>query len=828
MDINHSDNIDDKLRLSQRQKRASNSKWYELNADKIASTVGYNTDSVKERFKTNYNIYNGKGKLEDFNDYITLSAFAKEGIDIGLTRHYDILSSIASSMVGDEAKRPFNPLCVDISPTATTQIKQKRLELVQKYIQETIIAPIQQQVQQEIQSQIPLDEDGNPQISEEEQQQIQEQMSQQVESMTLPEIKQYMKKTFRSSGSNAGQKILNWVIRNHNMKFYFNEAFKNLIITGLPVMTAPIYNGKLEVHLVNPLNFDYGGGKGKFAIQDADWWKHEEDITIAELFRRHGKELSKSDISKIDDSLSSYSINDYDDSNLINEYVRTEDGRHIDIMTPEGQSIMANLKSRARSGAGYKAGNQYVRYVHTAWRALAKYKEITRVHPDTGDEMKVIRSEHYKYSPETGDLKETEFWIPQLYETIVIESGGEKIYIRKQPIKNQYNSLNDVYNVSGPYYGFAWGSFYGNSDFVAPLDKAKPTAYDYNVIRSKINKIISKDKGRILTLYINQKPAQYTTDQWMELINEEGFMVMDSTDSRGFDAQGLKTLDLTNMQDLTSKLNYLNYLKEEATNAMSYNSSRLGQISPYMTATNNQQNIIQSMSQTEDIYSTFNLFKEQFLTHLVRQAKIAYLEDPTPLSYVLDDYSIAELSVDSDTLEMAELAVYVSNDTTDVDNLLMSKSLLQSMASSGAITFTELMKSIWSKSGIESLNIAEQAEERRQMEQQQQQQHEKQMVQQQADAAQQQMQNQQQFELTKLELEYEYKLRMAELDSLKFANQYDIDRDNINDTNERQEIELATQVKENQKDRDAELQRLREELKAKKEIAKISTKKINK
>lgn len=114
MDINYSDNIDDKLRLSQRQKRASNSKWYELNADKIASTVGYNTDSVKERFKTNYNIYNGKGKLEDFNDYITLSAFAKEGIDIGLTRHYDILSSIASSMVGDEAKRPFNPLCVDI------------------------------------------------------------------------------------------------------------------------------------------------------------------------------------------------------------------------------------------------------------------------------------------------------------------------------------------------------------------------------------------------------------------------------------------------------------------------------------------------------------------------------------------------------------------------------------------------------------------------------------------------------------------------------------------------------------------------------------------
>ena len=48
MDINHSDNIDDKLRLSQRQKRASNSKWYELNADKIASTVGYNTDSVIE------------------------------------------------------------------------------------------------------------------------------------------------------------------------------------------------------------------------------------------------------------------------------------------------------------------------------------------------------------------------------------------------------------------------------------------------------------------------------------------------------------------------------------------------------------------------------------------------------------------------------------------------------------------------------------------------------------------------------------------------------------------------------------------------------------
>ena len=156
----------DKLRLTHREKRAKSSKWFEESADKIASNVGFNTAQVRNRFKTNLNIYNGKGKLEDFNDYITQSASFKEGSNIGVTRNYDILSSIGSSMVGDEAKRPFNPICVDLSPTGMTEMKRKRLELVQQYIQQTVINPIIQQVQEELMSQIPMDEEGNPQIDE--------------------------------------------------------------------------------------------------------------------------------------------------------------------------------------------------------------------------------------------------------------------------------------------------------------------------------------------------------------------------------------------------------------------------------------------------------------------------------------------------------------------------------------------------------------------------------------------------------------------------------------------------------------------------------------
>ena len=242
-------------------------------------------------------------------------------------------------------------------------------------------------------------------------------------------------------------------------------------------------------------------------------------------------------------------------------------------------------------------------------------------------------------------------------------------------------------------------------------------------------------------------------------------------------------------------------IKSEAAFNMSYNPSRLGQISPYMTVTNNQQNILQSVSQTEDIYYTFNTLKERFLTYLINLAKALRLRDKKALTYTLDDFSIAEIDVDPFTLAQSKYAVFVSNEADDINNMLSIKGLMQSMVQNQLISFPELIKSQYSKSGRELLNIAEQAELRRQQEIQnnQQAQMEANKQAQEAEMAKLQMQYDNAFRLK--EMEMKYKLEMERINSMIYANQKDIDKDMQNDDLEIKQEELKVKKEEGEKDR---------------------------
>jgi hypothetical protein len=816
-------------KITNKQKDAKNGEWFEEIADMMVGyQSGMDIDLVK-KMQMNYDLYNSRGQATDYNDLSTLMSLQQEGVGgTNQTRTYDIISSIASSMVGDQEKRPFVPICVDISENGLNEIKRKRQELVQQRLQSKIIQPIidqvTQQIQEEMAAQAEVDpETGEPMIGQEQQQQAQEQIGQQVEAMTPEEIHRYMSKDFKGASSIQGQKIMEYYLRELKLKYKFTQAFKNLIITGLPIMYGGIRNGKVVAEVVKPTKFRWGGSENIDFIEDGDWWVYEENISFPEVYKRYGSILTKKDQEKLDEFYDTFyantSVESYAESKLVSEVALDPNHyglENADLLTKKGQSKMRNAYEKVFYGSD---GTAPVVHHHIVFKSLTLFKYITRLvegeDGETSEELIWFDGE-YEFNPLNGDIEEKEVWLPQLYEVVKLHYGSSSnaVYLLKRPIPDQHRSLDNPFDIKGPYYGLAWNSFHGESKFLAPLDKAKPYIYDYNVIRSKINHLIKSDRGKLLMTSFASKPKDWTWGKWMGFF-KEGLALIDTTNMSPHEAQLFKEINLSGgASELAGYLQYLEQIKRDASEAMSYNPSRLGQISPYMTVTNNQQNIMQSLSQTEDLYTTFNKIQENFLTHLMRLSKTEFRENPAALTYLLDDMSIAELETDESTLTESKFGVYVSNSGDDQENLNMTKTVLATMVQAQVINYPEYMKSLWTKSAAEAINIAEEAEKRRQSDMQSQRDHEQQMQQQAMEAQdkREQMIHQRAVELKQMDIDAGYE--KALIDAMTFANQKDIDQDMVNDDLEMKEKEIEATRDENNKNRVLQLEMQQKQIEA--------------
>lgn len=809
-------------KVSEKSKLAKSGEWFEQIADMMIGYSGNLTQEMIKKMQLNYDLYNSRGDATDYNDLATIMALQKEGVGgTNQIRHYDIVASIASSMVGDQEKRPFVPICVDVSENGLNEIKRRRGELVQQRLQQKVIDPIIQQVTEQVQQQLAQSaevdpETGEPQIGQEQQQQAQQQIDQQVEAMTPKEIHSYMRKEFKGASSIQGQKMINYYIRELKLKYKFNQCFKNLIITGLPIMYGGIRNGKVVAELVKPIKFKWGGSENIDFIEDADWWVYEENISFPEVYKRYGKILTKEDQKKLDNFYNTFyassgTAEEYKDAKLVAEVALDPNHyglENADMLTKAGQGKMRNAYEKVFYG---NDGSAPIVHSHIVFKSLSLFKHITRV--DDIEDEESAETYHwftgdYEFNPMNGDIEEREVWIPQLHEVVKIHYGSSSnaVYLLKRIIPDQHRSLDNPFDIKGPYYGLAWNNFYGESKFLAPLDKAKPYIYDYNVIRSKVNHLIKSDRGKLLMTSFASKPKDWTWGKWMGFF-KEGLALIDTTNMSPHEAQLFKEINLSGgAAELGSYLQYMETIKQDAAHAMSYNPSRLGQISPYMTVTNNQQNIMQSLSQTEDLYTTFNQMQENFLTHLVKLGQTEFRENPAALTYILDDMSVAELETDIKLLQDSKLGVYISNSAEDQENLNLTKTVLGNMLQTGSINFVEYMKTLWSKSAAEAINISEEAEERKQSETQSQRQHEQEMQNAQIQAAEkrEQMLHDRAKELKQMDIDAGYE--KALVDAMTFANQKDIDQDNINDDLEMQDRQLESTMEENNKNRVLQLE----------------------
>jgi hypothetical protein len=782
-------------RLPYSRKIANNFAWAKNCADAFDFGMIGRDDKESKLRKDLYRIWNGRGSdAVQAESTSPMSAdLMEEGFEgsFAKVQHYDIISQIGHAMHGEQIARPLQAFVIDKSAHSQSERRAKREELITNYLQEKFIKPAQEQAMMQVMQQMGIQDPFS--LQPEEQQQFQQQVDQVASSLTLPDIQKYLRKGYRTTREKQGNKLLQVLLKELDIKFKGDYNFQNVIIDGSEVYRVGVRHSRPFVDIINPLKFRWGGGSDVIFIQDGEWAIYEQDITIADAYNKYGDVLTKADLKRLDNyvglgSNSMKTIEEFNNSRLIAsvgfDTLKSEISK-LDMRTSEGQNKFKAIQHRLNN---HSSNFAQLREVHIVWKAQRRLKQITRVNED-GTDYTFFIDESYKFNPFKGDIKQSDIWVNEVWEVTKIGFGTEAIYLNIGPVPFQYRSLSNPRDVKLPYIGAEYFRLMGNDKNTSPLRKGLAWQHDINIEMAKIRELDSTDLGKVLLMTMAAKPDNWTWGKFFQVVRYTKMAPIDLKKEGidAFDAQFFKSIDLSNMQDIAGKIQRLEWLINRAAMSMSFNAARLGQTQQYSTATNNQQNLARSLSQTASIYEMHDKILMQVLDAVIHAARVAFKDNPAYFVNILDDGEIAELELDNEMLWNSELGVYVTNSGDDQDNLQMVKQNLMHFIQNG-LGLPESIRILWSKSGSELFSFAEEIEEKQQSAAQQQMEAMKEAQMSQAELA-------KEMEILKAELkqmlqreDLEVKLKMADInaDNLRRAN--DINENNENDYLERQAI----------------------------------------
>lgn len=786
-------------RLSYAKKKANDFEWARRSADSIdfEASPYADKDNIKKRLE-NYSLWQGKGVDSVTTDSSRFMSddLKSEGFtpSYAKVQHFDVVSQIGHQMQGEQIARTLNLSAVDSSQFSQSEKRRMRVELVKQWMQSEIVEPIRQQVTQQVMMQAGIEDPYS--MSPEEQQQMQGQIEQQVEAMTPKDINKYMTKKYYSTRETQANKLIGHLKRSLDVKFITDTNFKNAIIDGTEVYRVGVRHGKPFLEMCNPINFRAYGGADEMFIENYEKAVYERYIPISEVYNKYGDELKAKDLKRLDSLLNlkgpgnmGQNFSEYAESKIIGSprfQDLKKDIHELDIRSREGQQRMQQIKSKY---SNIRTGVNMVREAHIVWKAQRKLKHITRIDPETGETFQFFIDETYKFNPYKGDIEQKDIWVNEVWECTKL-GYLDGIYVNVRRVPFQYRSLNNPRDVKLPYIGAEYFKLMGNADPTSPMEKAKVWNYEINLTMAKIREIEATDIGKVMLMVMNAKPDNWSWGKFFQVMRYTKIAPID-TKKEGidaFDAQVFKDINLSQVQDLAAKIQKLDWLINRAALAMSFNTARLGQTNEYSTVTNNQQNLARSLSQTASIYQMHDKIVRNVMEALVNASRVAYKDNPQYFANILDDGELAELELDPYLLWTSELGIHITSAGDELDNINIIKQNIMHYIQNG-LGLSDSFRVLWSKSGAELYNIAEEIEEKQAKQQQAQ-------MEEMRNNAEVQKQMAEDLEILKMSLKQEMqredneaKKEMADInaDALRRAN--DVDGDNKNDYLQRQVLQ---------------------------------------
>ena len=798
----------------------------------------------------NWDLFNGRLDIDLYDDPISVRIGTEDVlINKETIVHYGFISQIARAMHGEQIVRPFNPVAKSVGPRAKTMRKAKTNELISQWLTASVVAPLKQRVFEQYAQQNGVQDVR--QLTPEQQQQLQADVERRAQALTPPDIVDFMENSFTVPSQRAAQEMVNWIVQNTDCKHTFDDGFKAAIAVGEEYFYVGQRNQDVAIEWVNPRNFTCAGGSETVDVHRMDWGRWEQWDTVQGVLRRYAMEFRDADVRKIErmieplggfragltpgregvasNRLQAATIIDHSDPN--NPYRAELDKGGFNVNTREGHRRMmdlyAGVMQRHGNRYGTNMGGYGIRTVHCAYRENVPFKYVKRVNPNSGEIESYWMWEHYE--PQPQDVEVSEVLLEQVFEGTKIGTYDEAVYVGMKPTLGQYKSVFDPTDVELPFYGRKFNTHRNNSKNVSPVDLGKPFQKEIDATLSQIRFDMSTSMGKVFLMNMAARPEGWTWQQTVDTMRSAKIVPVNMDQSGGpVDPQMARAIDMTFLDDIAGKLQYVQSQREYLIQAMLFNDARVGAVGQYATNTNTKVNQGASYNQTEEFFTAHRRIMEQVLNAAVSRAKSIYKDNPHRREQIFSDISLADLAVNED-FWYEDSNVHISLATEDIQNVQRIKDLALTLTQN-ALSPESIIELTLAKAPAEIMSIMRKASKT--SSEQQQAAQEAQLQAQQAE-----LQAKHQLEMEKLMAEQAHASEQAHLERLskerrslleasQFERQADVDRNNVADSIERQKIASEVQQRDNdQKNaiRTKELELKEREVEVKEKMAKKPT-----
>ena len=657
--------------------------------------------------RINYDLLNGIVHLNDMMAIINPDNIQAQFIPSKI-QHYPIMNSKLNVLRGEESKRVFDFRVVITNPNSISEIENNK--------KQALLQDLQQAVADTSQS----EEEFNARLEK------------------LNDYYTYEWQDFREIRANA---ILNHYTKEYNIPLLFNKGFMDAMAVSEEIYQCDIVGGEPVIEKLNPAKVRVYKSGYSNKIEDADVIVIEDYWSPGKIIDTYYDVLSKKDIDYIE-SLPNRpdkgSVDSMDNIDPRGEFIRVDDSDLGDAVYKEGffWSPLGNSSSQMESMLPYDIeGN--VRVVRVFWKSRRKIKKV-KYYDEQGEEQFKLRDENYVINEALGE-EEQILYVNEAWEGTKI---GEDIYVNMRPRVVQYNRLN---NPSRCHFGII-GSIYNINDYkpFSLVDMMKPFSYLYDAIHDRLNKLLSKNWGKIIELDLAKVPTGWTIDKWMHFAITNNIAVKDSFKEGNIGASTGKlagalnnastgVIDLELGNSIQQNINLLEFIKMEMSDVAGISKQREGQISNRETVGGVERATLQSSHITEWLFVVHEDVKKRVLECFLETAKIAMRGRNKKFEYILPDGSMKIIDIDGDEFAECDYGLVVDNSNAIQELQQKMDMLAQAALQNQTLNFSTIMQLYNSCSMAEKRRIVEKNEQALMQRQQEAQQQQLQAQQQQAE-----------------------------------------------------------------------------------------------
>jgi hypothetical protein len=448
----------------------------------------------------------------------------------------------------------------------------------------------------------------------------------------------------------------------------FLRGWKDGLIAGEEIYYVGVINGEPILKRVNPLNCDYDGNPDLERIEDGEWFVYHSNMTPEEIYDTYYDKLSENDLNQ-----------------LLNE---TKGAAKINT----GSKVNTNVSYRL-SITDYGISSPFEQdfnaldIYHVVWRSYQKIGFLT-IENEYGDFETIEVDETYVQQP--GDDIEWE-WIGQIWEGYRV---GEDIYFGIEPVDYIDTPLDSPERQKLPYTGVIYSNTNaGNKSLVSIM---KPLQYMYIVLWYRLELMIARDKGRVITMDMTQIPKSMgvTPEKWLHYLSalgvnfvnpyEEGWDIPGREGGKAATMNQISAQDLSMSNVIAGYVDLLAKIEDMLGELSGVSKQRQGSIQQRELVGNVERSVIQSSHITEPLFWKHAVAKRAAVKMLLNTAKHAWANSgKKKLHYIFSDSSRVFMDLTEDFL-YSDFDIFATDSTKEYLNLQKIESLLQAAMQNGA------------------------------------------------------------------------------------------------------------------------------------------------